>query len=128
MAAASARRGIDPSRGRSHGCQTRRLSPPRQDARMFAQSQTPRVLLVAGTRPECLKLASLVRALHQREDCTALLLNSGQHEDMVRNTFAHLGLLCDLSPGQLMPMSLSHAVRALRERIRAIAREHRAAL
>jgi len=96
---------------------------------MLVQPQLPRVLLVAGTRPECLKLASTVRALHRRDDCAALLLNSGQHDDMVRRTFAHLGLLCDLSPGQFMPMSLSHAVRALRERIRQIARdEHVAAL
>jgi len=95
---------------------------------MLANPQTPRVLLVAGTRPECLKLASLVRALHKRDDITALLLNSGQHDDMVRRTFAHLGLLCDLSPGQLTPMSLSHAVRALRERIRGVAREHGVAM
>ena len=40
---------------------------------------------------------------------------------MVRRTFEHLGIICDLAPGQLTPMSLSHAVRALRERIRAIA-------
>jgi UDP-N-acetylglucosamine 2-epimerase (non-hydrolysing) len=95
---------------------------------MPSQPQTPRVLLVAGTRPECLKLASVVRALRQRSDATAVLLNSGQHDDMVRRTFAHLGLLCDLSPGQLMPMSLSHGVRALRERIRMLAREYRADL
>ena len=87
-----------------------------------------RVLVVAGTRPECLKLASLVTALRGSDGCTALLLNSGQHDSMVRRTFSHLGIDCDLAPGQLMPMSLSHAVRALRERIRAIAFSNRTAL
>ena len=86
------------------------------------------VLVVAGTRPECLKLASLVTALRESDGCSALLLNSGQHDSMVRRTFAHLGIDCDLAPGQLLPMSLSHAVRALRERIRGIALSHRTAL
>lgn len=95
---------------------------------MFAKPEPARILLVAGTRPECLKLASLVRALQARDDVRAVLLNSGQHDDMVRRTFAHLGMQCDLSPGQLQPMSLSHAVRALRERIRAVAQGQHAAL
>jgi UDP-N-acetylglucosamine 2-epimerase (non-hydrolysing) len=86
------------------------------------------VLIVAGTRPECLKLASLVSALRGSDGCAALLLNSGQHDSMVCRTFSHLGIDCDLAPGQLMPMSLSHAVRALRERIRAIALSSRTAL
>ena len=86
------------------------------------------MLVVAGTRPECLKLASLVTALRASDGCAALLLNSGQHDSMVRRTFSHLGIDCDLAPGQLMPMSLSHAVRALRERVRAIALSSRTAL
>lgn len=87
-----------------------------------------RVLVVAGTRPECLKLASLINALRASDGCRPLLLNSGQHDSMVQRTFSHLGIACDLAPGQLTPMSLSHAVRALRERICAIATSQRAAL
>jgi UDP-N-acetylglucosamine 2-epimerase (non-hydrolysing) len=75
------------------------------------------VLLVAGTRPECLKLAPVVAALREHGNAP-LLLNSGQHDDMVRRTFAHLGMVCDLAPGQLSSISLSATVRALRERIR----------
>ena len=89
---------------------------------MFAQRISRRVLLVAGTRPECLKLASLYAALHEHPHYQPLLLNSGQHEDMVLRTFAHLGITCDVNLPQLTPMSLSHAVGALRTRIRDAAR------
>ena len=95
---------------------------------MFAQRISRRVLLVAGTRPECLKLASLHTALREQHDCESLLLNSGQHEDMVRRTFAHLGVACDFTLPQLTPMSLSHAVGALRARIRDTARNSQASL
>jgi len=95
---------------------------------MFAHRHRPRVLLAAGTRPECLKLASVHAALARRADCAPWLLNSGQHRDMVERTFAHLGLACDTTLPQLAPMSLSHAVRALRDRIGAAARSSRADL
>jgi len=88
----------------------------------------PGVLVVAGTRPECLKLASVVGALRASDGCAPLLLNSGQHDSMVRRTFSHVGIDCDLAPGQLLPMSLSHAVRALRDRIRGVAISHGSAL
>jgi len=63
-------------------------------------------------------MASLVVALRASSRGRCVLLNSGQHDAMVRSTFAHLDIDCDLAPGQLMPMSLSHAVRALRDRVR----------
>lgn len=95
---------------------------------MFAQRSRPRVLLVAGTRPECLKLASLYTALRAQAQCDAVLVNSGQHEDMVRRTFAHLGIACDITLPQLQPMSLSHGMSALRARLRELARAQNAAL
>ena len=85
-------------------------------------------MLVAGTRPECLKLASLYAALREQVDCQPVLLNSGQHEDMVRRTFAHLGISCDANLPQLTPMSLSHGVGALRARVRDAARSFEADL
>lgn len=93
-------------------------------------SATPRrrVLVVAGTRPECLKLASVVRALRAQPGLDTQLLNSGQHEAMVERTFAQLGLHCDLATGQIAAASLSHALTALRERIRDTARAQRSAL
>lgn len=87
-----------------------------------------RVLVVAGTRPECLKLASVVRALRAQPGLHTELLNSGQHEAMVARTFAQLGLQCDLTAEQLVTGSLSHSLAALRERIRRIATQQRSTL
>ena len=95
---------------------------------MFPVSQRPRILIVAGTRPECLKLASLVAALRARGEVETLLVNSGQHHAMVERTFAHLEMTTDVAPGPIDPASLSHALTSLRERLRAIATEHRASL
>lgn len=90
--------------------------------------RTRRVLVVAGTRPECLKLASVVRALRAQRSLDTQLLNSGQHEAMVERTFTQLGLHCDLTSTQIAAASLSQALGALRERIRQIAVEQRSAL
>ncbi|UXI69700.1 non-hydrolyzing UDP-N-acetylglucosamine 2-epimerase [Tahibacter amnicola] len=86
------------------------------------------VLVVAGTRPECLKLASLVTALRQQPSLRTVLVNSGQHEQMVERTFAHVGIACDVQAGQIAPASLSHALASLRAQIRRVAAEQRADL
>jgi len=88
----------------------------------------PSVLVVAGTRPECLKLASVVRALRAQPGIATQLLNSGQHAAMVERTFAHLDLQCDLTAPQIVAASLSHALGALREQVRDAARRERSAL
>ena len=87
-----------------------------------------RVLLVAGTRPECLKLASTMIALRSRGEIDVLLMNSGQHVQMVTRSFAQLGLLPDIEGAQIAPGSLSATLRALRAQIRAAAIEHRASV
>ncbi|MCX7064784.1 MAG: hypothetical protein NT024_09585, partial [Proteobacteria bacterium] len=71
----------------------------------------PLVVIVAGTRPECLKTASLVRALKRYVALDICLVNSGQHSALVEQTFAHLGVEVDVAltpprPGQ----SLSRTV------------------
>lgn len=95
---------------------------------MSANSPNSRVLVVAGTRPECLKLASVVRALRATPSLQPLLLNSGQHQAMVKRTFAQLDLHCDLVNPQIASASLSHALAALRDGVRRVAREQSAAL
>lgn len=77
-----------------------------------------RLAIVAGTRPECLKLATLVDALRARADVEVALINSGQHLEMVERTFAHVGVATDirLAP-PLPPISLSRSVRHLRDQI-----------
>lgn len=95
---------------------------------MTLTQRLPRVMLVAGTRPESLKLASLAAALRRRDDVATLLVNSGQHAGMVEQTWAHLGLRSDLRGAQIHPVSLSHALKSLQQSVRTLARETRAEL
>jgi UDP-N-acetylglucosamine 2-epimerase (non-hydrolysing) len=53
------------------------------------------VLVVAGTRPECIKLAPVVRALDRAGLC-AILVGSGQHPQAVRATLAEFDLAPDV--------------------------------
>ncbi|WP_445146314.1 non-hydrolyzing UDP-N-acetylglucosamine 2-epimerase [Dyella sp. Tek66A03] len=87
-------------------------------------SSQRRVLLVAGTRPECLKLASVYLALSNRQGCTPILMNSGQHHIMVERTLRHLGIDCDVSLGQIGAHSLFANVTLLRSRIREATKAH----
>ena len=84
----------------------------------LGEPSRPRVIVVAGTRPECLKTASLVRALKRYPLIDVRLINSGQHRVLVEQTFAHLGLEVDVAlPGPAPGCSLSHTVAALRNRL-----------
>lgn len=76
--------------------------------------------ILAGTRPECLKLVSLVRALKSGNPLHPLLISSGQHPAMVRRTLAQWSLSPDLElPAPVAPISLSATVRWLRDHARA---------
>jgi len=55
-----------------------------------------RVLIFAGTRPECIKLAPIVHALDGHPELTPLLVNSGQHRLAVRGCVAELGLKAEV--------------------------------
>ena len=54
------------------------------------------VLVIAGTRPEAVKMAPVVHALRSRpDDFTAYLCSSGQHQQMLEQTFADFSLVPD---------------------------------
>ncbi|HXL82627.1 MAG TPA: UDP-N-acetylglucosamine 2-epimerase, partial [Casimicrobiaceae bacterium] len=59
------------------------------------------VLIIAGTRPECIKLAPLVRRLAGHDRLRLVLVNSGQHCLAVRRTFAEFDIRCDIELGEL---------------------------
>src|ERR1700674_4414587 len=61
----------------------------------------PVVLIIAGTRPECIKLAPLVRRLAGHDRLRLVLVNSGQHGLAVRRTFAEFDIRCDIELGEL---------------------------
>jgi len=72
-----------------------------------------------GTRPECLKLASVAEALRDNAIADVAIINSGQHRSMVERSLAQLGLNADISAAQCESGSLSHSLRRLRAGIRA---------
>jgi UDP-N-acetylglucosamine 2-epimerase (non-hydrolysing) len=63
-----------------------------------------RVLVVVGTRPECIKLAPLVRALRDHPDLSPIVVNSGQHLQSVRGCFTEFGLRADIELDALPPL------------------------
>lgn len=76
------------------------------------------MLVVAGTRPECIKLAPIVRELTRRHVFAAIIANSGQHADAVRRTFAEFGIKCDVElPALPASPNLCSASRRLAEQL-----------
>ena len=67
-----------------------------------------KVALVAGTRPEAVKLAPVYFALRESAALEPVLLSSGQHRQMLDQTLGVFGLRPDLDlnlmqPGQTLP-------------------------
>ncbi len=83
----------------------------------------PRIALVVGTRPECLKLASVTKALRLHDGTASLLINSGQHRAMVERTLAQHDLATEISAAQCESGSLSATLRRLRIVIRTCLRD-----
>lgn len=54
-----------------------------------------KVMVVAGTRPEAVKVAPLVLELQKREWCQPILVVTGQHREMLRQALGFFGLRPD---------------------------------
>jgi UDP-N-acetylglucosamine 2-epimerase (non-hydrolysing) len=90
-------------------------------AGMEGDGSPPAVLVFAGTRPECIKLAPVVRRLASNPRLRMVLVNSGQHCDAVRRTFAEFDIRCDIELGELPQFdSLGAAHDHLRVELRAV--------
>lgn len=66
-----------------------------------------KIIVIAGTRPEAVKVAPIVKELKKKHQFTTLLCNSGQHKQMIDETFADFELTPDISldvmsPGQTL--------------------------
>src|SRR3954467_3436870 len=70
-------------------------------ARAAPKRQPGIVVVVAGTRPECIKLAPVIRELADEQSLRAVIVNSGQHAATVRRTFAGFGIECDVELAQM---------------------------
>ncbi len=57
-------------------------------------SVPPRVFCLFGTRPELIKVAPVIRALAE-EGVETVVINSGQHRDLVRPLMQFFGVRCD---------------------------------
>jgi UDP-N-acetylglucosamine 2-epimerase (non-hydrolysing) len=78
-------------------------------------------VLIAGTRPECIKLAPLIQRLDARGRLRAYVVNSGQHADAVRQTFARFGIRCDIDLAALPAHpNLVAACTQMRDRLSAV--------
>jgi UDP-N-acetylglucosamine 2-epimerase (non-hydrolysing) len=91
-------------------------SPARRWAPLHAlggpSAQRANLLVVAGTRPECIKLAPLMHALRGHPDFAATLINAGQHRDAVHRCLAEFGLRADIELPAMKPaphMAAAHA-------------------
>ncbi|WP_156453092.1 non-hydrolyzing UDP-N-acetylglucosamine 2-epimerase [Polycladidibacter stylochi] len=54
------------------------------------------VLCIVGTRPECIKVVSLVRELRRRENVRCVFLSTGQHREMLESAFQDLDIHPDI--------------------------------
>ncbi len=62
-----------------------------------------KILVIAGTRPEAIKVAPIVRELKKYPEIETVLCNSGQHKQMIEETFADFQLVPDISLDVMSP-------------------------
>ena len=55
-----------------------------------------KILVMAGTRPEAIKVAPVVRELNKHSELTTVLCNTGQHKEMIQQAFADFHIQPDL--------------------------------
>jgi UDP-N-acetylglucosamine 2-epimerase (non-hydrolysing) len=83
-----------------------------------ASSRRPRIACVIGTRPEAVKMAPVVHALRAGGAATALVVNTGQHRELLAETMALFDLAGDVTldlmqPAQRLAGFLGRCVEAL---------------
>lgn len=67
-----------------------------------------KVMVLVGTRPECIKMAPVVQALAEAEDLRPLLVCTGQHRQMARQILAFYGLTPDFDWDVMLPDQTLH--------------------
>jgi len=85
-----------------------------------------RIFIVIGTRPEAIKMASVIAALRSRRDVECRVCSTGQHGLMLTRTFEDLGYAPDqsldiLDAGRTLAGNLSVALQRLDEALAAYA-------
>ena len=62
-----------------------------------------KVIIIAGTRPEAIKVAPIVKEFKKHKEITTILCNSGQHKEMIEQTFADFQITPDISLDVMTP-------------------------
>ena len=87
---------------------------------------TSMVLVVAGTRPESIKLAPIVWALDADRALSSVVVNSGQHPAAVRRAFEELGVRHDVELDALPALpNLLASFEHMRTELRAVIARYR---
>src|SRR5262249_13157899 len=76
--------------------------PSRGRAEEDVMSRAP-VAIVIGTRPEVIKMAPIVQALHDSETLEPWVISTGQHREMLDQSLAVVGIACDDDLGVMAP-------------------------
>ena len=84
------------------------------------------VLVIAGTRPEAIKLAPVIWALNGHRALRPVVVNSGQHAKAVRQTFAEFAIESDVELESLPALpNLAASFAHLRTELAAVAGRYR---
>src|ERR1700750_1129744 len=87
---------------------------------------TSTVLVIAGTRPESIKLAPVIWALDADRALSAVVVNSGQHRAAVRTAFEEFGVRHDVELDEVPTLSnLLASFDHLRTELRAVIARYR---
>ena len=55
-----------------------------------------KILVMAGTRPEAIKLSPVIHELRKYKEITTVVCNTGQHREMIKQAFDDFNIVPDL--------------------------------
>lgn len=62
-----------------------------------------KILIMAGTRPEAIKVAPVIHELRKRDKITSIVCNTGQHKEMIQQAFDDFDITPDLHLDVMQP-------------------------
>ncbi|MXQ12888.1 non-hydrolyzing UDP-N-acetylglucosamine 2-epimerase [Microvirga makkahensis] len=69
----------------------------------MTQRNTKRVLCLVGTRPECIKMAPVIKALQQESWAEPVVVSTGQHREMVQQVLSLFNIRVDHDLDVMVP-------------------------
>jgi UDP-N-acetylglucosamine 2-epimerase (non-hydrolysing) len=85
-----------------------------------------RVMVICGTRPEAIKMAPLVKRLHETPSLDVILCSTGQHREMLDQVMSLFGLTPDIDLGIMRKgQDLIDITTGVMQGLRAVFEEHK---